>query len=196
MDPASLPLWIAVIGALVALTTGTVAPVLLAYLSAKQQREHARQQAEVARQQRFDDYARQDAVAARLEQTALIAKEQAERTASAVTQVVAQGEDAAKALRENKTQLAMVANTTDKKLDVIHVLVNSSMTEALQNEHDAVVRERALIQEMIELKKKMGHEPSKETIETLGVITNKIADLKEALDIRKTAQARINKGAL
>src|SRR6185503_6664284 len=62
------------------------------------------------------DYARQDAVAKKVE-------------------------DAANLLRASNDKVAETTKVTNGKLDLIHTLVNSNMTAAMQSELNATVRE-------------------------------------------------------
>lgn len=71
--------------------------------------------------------------------------------------------------------------TTNYKLDVIHTLVNSNMTAAMQAELDATVRQLALMREVTELKKTAGHDPSEETLAALELTRVKISELRAVL---------------
>lgn len=90
------------------------------------------------------------------------------------------------------------ANITNEKLEVIHTLVNSSMTAAIQSEFEATVRELAMMQEVVELRKSAGQgEPSSEMMAALKSTELKIKELKETLAERhrqdELAQAQVVK---
>ncbi len=73
---------------------------------------------------------------------------------------------------------------TNSKLDIVHGLVNSNMTTALQNEYDATVRELAMMREVIELKKINGFEPTAETLTAIQSTELKLNDLEPKLRAR------------
>jgi hypothetical protein len=116
------------------------------------------------RKEKDQDYAREDAVAAR-------------------------AAEAAKLLSINTAKVAETAQRTSDKLDVIHVLVNSNMTAAMQAELDATVREAAMIQEVMDLKMAAGTQPAVEALAALESARNKITELKAVLAGRSEAAA-------
>lgn len=109
--------------------------------------------------ERSEDFARQDAVA----------KE--------VKAVKAATEAAAKLLLANTSD-------TNTRLAVIHTLVNSQMTAALQSERDATERLLVVMLEIIELKKTTGHSPNTETLTAVEVIRNRVKELQVILTER------------
>lgn len=72
------------------------------------------------------------------------------------------------------------------KLDVIHILVNSNMTAAMQAEYDATFRELAMMREVMELKKNAGLEPTLDVLTAINATQVKLAELAVALQDRKT----------
>lgn len=80
--------------------------------------------------------------------------------------------------RREAIDLAMITNS---KLDVIHTLVNSNMTAAMQAELDATVRELALMREVIALKSEHGRDPSADALAAIESTTKKIAELRAVL---------------
>ncbi len=138
-------IWLALIVAVPA----TLSPLAMAWFTARTKRE-----------EREQDWARQDIVAARL-------------------------------LVSNK-QVAENTRITNGKLDVIHMLVNSNMTAAMQNEHDAVIRELAMMREVIDLKRAAGQEPSIEVLAAIEATEAKIAELKIVLSERLNAAAKVD----
>ncbi len=73
---------------------------------------------------------------------------------------------------------------TNTKLDVIHTLVNSNMTAAMQAEHDATVRELAMMREVAALHQNAGQRPSVDTLAAIKSTEDKIAELQAALKDR------------
>jgi hypothetical protein len=111
------------------------------------------------RRDRQEDWARQDAVAL--------------HAARAAELLVA----------DNK-KVAATAALAIVKLDVIHTLVNSSLTEAMQSEYEAVKRELILINEVINLGKAAGREPSPATLTEVSLAEIKVGTLSQALSDR------------
>lgn len=95
--------------------------------------------------------------------------------------IVATGIVAALAVAAVGAPLVLLLFVTNSKLDVIHKLVNSNMTAALQAERDATVRELAMMQEVIDLKRVAGHEPSPEALEAIVATKSKISELETTL---------------
>jgi hypothetical protein len=95
--------------------------------------------------------------------------------------VAAKAEDVARRLLAANERVAEDAKTVSGKLDVIHELVNSSMTAAMQGEHDAMVRELAMMREVIALKEANGHAPGVEALATIEATETRIAELSAAL---------------
>ena len=89
---------------------------------------------------------------------------------------------------------AELAKETNGKLDVIHTLVNSQLTAAMQSELDAIVREVAMMLEVIALKKAAGFEPTKDALAALDAAQAKVADLTAKLEDRARAQDRASEG--
>jgi len=113
-------------------------------------------------------------------------------------QVAAKAAEAAKLLLEQNKVVADAAATTNAKLDVIHVLVNSNMTAAMQAEYDATVRELAMMREVARLNRIAGTEPSVEALAAIDATAVKIAELKATLSDRLkqteiVAQAAVGK---
>lgn len=73
--------------------------------------------------------------------------------------------------------VAQVGMATNSKLEVIHGLVNSSLTSAMQSEHDAIAAQLILLKELTQIRKDAGKEPSTETISALGALEAKLAEL-------------------
>lgn len=73
---------------------------------------------------------------------------------------------------------------TNEQLVVIHTLVNSNMTAAMQTGYDSVVRELVLMKEVIKLHEKDGREVSQEAHDEVVRTEGKIIELRAALDER------------
>jgi hypothetical protein len=118
-----------VIVVLVALIAGVLGPCVLALLTGQQRRAEKK-----------EDYARQDLVAAKAERAADRAREAAEAVAE-------QAAAAAELLLEQNHRVARTAEATQDQLKVIHGLVNSSLTSAMENELKALEGQLSLLRE-------------------------------------------------
>jgi hypothetical protein len=99
-------------------------------------------------------------------------------------QVAHQAAKVAKTLSENTA-------ITNNKLDVIHTLVNSNLTAAMQSEHDSVIRELAMMLEIIELKKASGAEPSIDALSAVEATKSRLSELAAKLHDRITQQEKV-----
>jgi hypothetical protein len=144
----------AVVVALIVLFGTVTSPLFLSYLNNRQRRDERR-----------EDYARQDAVA---EQAA----------------------EAARLLLESNKRVAATAVITNGKLDVIHTLVNSNMTAAMQAELDRTQEVLVMLREVIALNEAAGRAASPETLARIDATERKVGELVAALNDRLT-QTRI-----
>lgn len=84
--------------------------------------------------------------------------------------------------------VAAAANAkTNGKLDVIHTLVNSNMTAAMQAELDAIRREIVMMREVVALNLAAGREPTVEALAAIEATQVKITTLEAQLADRATA---------
>jgi uncharacterized protein Yka (UPF0111/DUF47 family) len=111
-------------------------------------------------------------------------KEELVETYRRQDQVANQAKEAAKLLLEANEKVAERAEVTNSKLDVIHTLVNSNMTAAMQAELDATTRELAMMKEVVRLNKVMGHEPSKEALSAIDTTLRRIDELRVNMEDR------------
>lgn len=144
--------------ALIVALSSTIGPMLMAWLTNRH-----------LRKQKIEDYRRQDEVARKAEEVAV-------RVASNARAMQLAGE------RQEK-----FAVITQGKLDVIHALVNSSMTAAMQAELDATVRELAMMREVILLNRIAGKEPSVDALAAVELTATRISELATALSDRLKA---------
>jgi hypothetical protein len=154
--------------ALIVAIPAMMSPLLMAWLT---NRNRA--------QEKTEDYARQDAVAAKAELAARKVAEAAELLLASNAQVAKAADEASKA--------------TNTKLDVIHTLVNSNMTAAMQAELDSRRIALALMLEVVELKKTAGSSPTAEALEAVGAAKGKIVELEAALNDRLKQSKEIEK---
>lgn len=159
-----------VITILVAIFASVTAPLILAWRTEV-----------MHRQDRLADYARQDKVA-------VAAARAAVELATSQKRIADQASEAARLLLGANERVAHTALQTSEKLDVIHDLVNSNMTAAIQSELDATVRELAMMKEVVELNRAAGREPSVETLAAIEATKNKIAELTAVLADRQQGQ--------
>ena len=148
------------------LLVGVLVPVYLVARSNNDRREDNERAVIMHREDREAEWARQDELAA--------------RAARAQHDLSEQAAEAARMLMD-----------TNGKLDVIHTLVNSNMTAAMQSEYAAVVRELAVMREIMELKKANGLEPSTAVLTAIAATEIKLNELRAALEDRAEAQKRV-----
>jgi hypothetical protein len=103
--------------------------------------------------------------------------------------VADQAAEAARLLLAANERVAKTAAVTNAKLDVIHTLVNSTLTAAMQAEYDATVRTLALMREVAALKQAAGQEPTDETAVAIDAMQARVTELKVAVDDRLTQTA-------
>ena len=172
MDEASIISLIAV--ACVAIFSSVTAPLILAHRTERMHRED-----------QLTDYQRQD----------LMAREAKKATIAMAAQqdmIIRQQRDATEAARVRdeaaRRLAAATARSTDDKLDVIHKLVNSTLSAALAAELDALVTSLAMMGEVANLKKAAGQGPSGESDVAIRSTEAKIAEIRATLADR-AAQA-------
>jgi hypothetical protein len=95
--------------------------------------------------------------------------------------VAEQARKAADLLVAANERVAKTAEVTNGKLDVIHTLVNSNMTAAMQAELDATTRELAMMREVIDLKQAAGKKPTPMALAAVTATESKIHELQTAL---------------
>jgi hypothetical protein len=81
--------------------------------------------------------------------------------------------------------------TTSDKLEVIRVDVNSNMTAAMKGELDATQREHATLIELVDLRKKLGQEPTKVVLEAIDRSSLRMAELTAVLSDRLKATEKV-----
>ncbi len=169
--------WLALIVAVPAF----LAPIIATWITAR-----------INREIRDQSWAREDIVAAKAALVAEQAAKAAKLLADAQKAAAAKAAEAAELLLAANERVANTTAVTNGKLDVIHLLVNSNMTAAMQSEHDAVVRELAMMREVIGLKHAAGHEPSIEALAAIEATEAKITELKIVLSERLNAAAKVD----
>jgi hypothetical protein len=195
--------------ALIVAVPAMLSAPIMAVMSARSAAKARAQEAAVRHQERVEDWQRQDQVAenariaaerqattvtAAAEATRAVAAQAAEAARLLVQSQNAAADKAAEAARllvESNAKVAAAAASTNVKLDVIHTLVNSTMTKAMQSELDATKREVLMMLEVVELKKKAGTEPNPETLSAIEVTRSKISEMEAALEDRLHASNQV-----
>ena len=145
-----------------------ISPMIMAWLTNRNRRL-----------ERMEDYARQDLVAERADK---VAEAAAKKAAEAANLLLAANE-----------RVAETAIATNQKLDVIHTLVNSNMTAALQSEFEATSRELSMMREVIDLKRIGGHEPTIASLAAIEATEIKLQELEAVLADRARQQQIVQK---
>lgn len=172
----------------VAITVAVVGPFLLAWLQGRQRTADMHAEARLRAEERAEDYARQDLVAERLSR-------RNDEVAAKAQQVAIQTQTAAQLLLQNNEKVAAATKAANTKLDVIHTLVNSNMTAALQGELDASKAQLVTLRELIALRVMLGQTPDDETSAALLTLESKVgalsSNLKDRIAQTKVADAQI-----
>lgn len=168
-----------IIVAIIVAISSTVGPVLLVLANGRQRTK-----------EKQEDYARQDLVAAKADAVAVKAAEAAELLLAKQNQIAAQAAEAASLLVANNALEAETSKITIGKLDVIHTLVNSSLTKAIQDQLDANIATLALLNEVISLR---SGGPSEETLAVKAKLEAKITELQVQLADRVKSAAIVQK---
>jgi len=142
--------------ALIVAVPAVLSPLLLSWLTNRHRR-----------QEKFEDYERQDLVAAKAEEAARL--------------LLAANERVAEATKETNEKLVDVAKVTG----VIHTLVNSQLTGSKQSEFNAITRELALLQEI------GGSKPSERIRKAIKIAETSLAELAAVLADRATAAKQV-----
>jgi hypothetical protein len=87
--------------------------------------------------------------------------------------------------------VAANAKITNGKLDVIHELVNSNMSAAMQSELDALEVTLAALTEVVDLKRAAGREPGPEALAAIRSTEGKIRESRAALNDRLMQSEKI-----
>jgi hypothetical protein len=141
-----------------------------------------------ARSTRVQEWARQDQVAQRTEDVAA-------QAAQAARLLIESNRKIARVQGETAVEAARIATEASAKLDQIHVLVNSSMTEAMQGELDAIERYLAMMRELIEVKRASGSEPTAAALALVTATQDKLDGLRSSMSDRM-AQTEVADGQL
>lgn len=172
--------------------SGIIGPLVLQGLNARAKRKDKQLDAALRKQEKADDYARQDAVAAAAAEVARKAEEAAALLLERQNKVARKTNEVARNLKETDALVAETASETNNKLDeltvgqkAIHILVNSQMTASLESELRAEKGKRATLIEIIALKKVMGQKASAETLAALTSTDERIAELEITLTDRE-----------
>lgn len=94
--------------------------------------------------------------------------------------------------RAKEAKLALREKVTDQKLDIIHKLVNSNLTNVMKSELSAVERELALLHEVAEMHRSNGREPTPEMRATIAATEQRVADLAQVIRDRDAAEKESN----
>lgn len=112
----------------------------------------------------------------------LLARKQNKKLEEVKVDLVAANAEVAAVAAETRKEVA-------NKLDVIHTLVNSQVTEFIQREMDATIRSLVSLKELVALKEATGRHPTPATLETIKTTEAAINELNTTLAARAKSQA-------
>jgi hypothetical protein len=167
------------------LLVGVLVPLYLVKSANNERRDDNERSDQRHREDRQADWDRQDAVAAK-------AAKAAEDLSVSQKKIADQAAVAARLLLANNERVATNQLETNGRLDVIHGLVNSTLSAAMQSEYDATKRELAMMREVMALKQSAGLSPTSETIAAITATETRLAELEQILIDRKATQDKIN----
>lgn len=98
-------------------------------------------------------------------------------------------------LYADNAKVAVAGQATNDKLDTIHTLVNSNLTQEIRGKRDLAKINLLLLKEVMELKHKAGVKPSGEAVDAIRVASAGLAELEIILAERAGhGDARENSG--
>jgi hypothetical protein len=159
-----------IIVAALAVFTSITAPLYLSHRTEKMHRDDL-----------LEQYRREDLVAKRASAVAEALLAQQQQTAR---DLAAAHADANCRTDEVARTAARTNASVNGKLDIIHQLVNSSMSAAMQSELDALETSLVMMKEVIDLKRTAGHEPTEEAIAAVQAAEAKIREARANIDDR------------
>jgi len=167
--------------ALIAFASSMLAIVIPLWFSSRRKTKD-NEEARLAKQ---EDWKRQDQVASQAAEAAKLLLDRQEldslKTAEAARLLLAANERVAKSSGE-----------MNKKMDVIHTLVNSKMTEEMQGRLEETQRSLASLEEIVSLKEAAGRAPSPEALGMIKNTKERITELKARLHDRFEQQKKID----
>ena len=176
---------IAIVGLAGIIGTGVLSPLVLGWLNARSRLREKSEDAEDAATKQRAEWARQDEVALK---AAAVAKEASDAAIAAA----AAAETVAKVAAAAQADAAKAAATLIGKIDVVHTLVNSQMTSAMQAELDATIRELALMRELADMRHVQHPGVATPAVDRAIALTNdRIAVLQSALNDRHLAADQV-----
>ena len=182
MDPNTLVALTVGAGASASLIGTILAPMVLMYLTAHEKRR-----------EREEDWARQDLVAERLAQSSANLLKKTEAVAKEARTTASLLLEANERVAAQSHAILASSEKLEKKVDVVHGLVNSALTTVKQSEYDGLVRELYLKQQNIILERGAGTEPTKASLDYVELLTAKISDLKNELEERGKAMLMMSR---
>ena len=153
------------------LITSAVAPWLMARAASSAKAREKEQDAKIRHEERQEDWARLDAVAARQAQAA----QKAEEAARKAEETAKKADDATKVLTKN--------------VSAVHILVNNNLTLATKDTLKSKTRSLMLLRENIALKMSSGQAATHEEEAEVALLSGEIKSLEEVLVDREKQAA-------
>lgn len=150
-----------------------------------------RRDAELKRTEKQEDYARQDAVAARVDAAAKQAADAAKLLVEAQTATIARTDEVARLAAESDQQIRNQLQAIDEQGKQIHILVNSDMTAARTNERDQVRLTLLALKRVQALSLKLGVAIADDELKAIEAAEQRIIELDAILADRHAAQMAV-----
>jgi hypothetical protein len=173
--------------------------VLQGIIAARTERRTARIKQEekdadatLKKQEREEDYARQDLVAARVAVAAQQAADAAQLLVQAQHDTIARTDEVARLAAEAASHINTQLKAIDDQGKKIHILVNSDMTAARTNERDQTKLTLLALIRVQALSANLGIPEDKAAVEAIAAAEARIAELNSILADRLAAQKRVD----
>lgn len=180
MADSQITIALATLGAALVAAMG---PIISIIFTSRMRSKELEVQSKIRRDEKEQDYERQDAVAE-------AAKNAAERMIARQDAVAAQAAKAAKLLLDAQAETTQQNVETQGKLNQIHTLVNSNLTKEMEDRLVALKGQVYLTKEIIRLNRSNHIEPNSETQASLHNLEATVSNLETALKERGTATDR------
>lgn len=147
---------------------------------------------EAERLSKEQDWARQDEVAKRVEDTAIQTAAAAQLLLDRQALESLRTAEAARLLLAANERVANSTGATNERLDVIHALVNNEKTQGMYTQLNETRRGLISLREIVSLKEERGKQPSVEALAEIRATEERISKLQADILDREQQQAAID----
>jgi hypothetical protein len=174
---------------------GVIQAIVLAAITGVISWASAQQAAKIKRDEKAQEWARQDEVADRVEAAARQTAEAARLLLESQEATTAATKEVARLAAESDAKVMAGLQILQEGNEKIHTLVNSDMTAARTAERDAVTLTLLALRRVQAMSAKLGLESSEEELEAIVRFEQRIVELDRILADRLAAQHRVDEEA-